>query len=124
MGRVGPPEDNFIRVPWGGSGGGSREAGLIVSYAKLRKVLGEPDAYDEEGSKTAFMWVFKNARTKAMVAIYDYKATSLYDPEQLPPPEALKRLRGFEWSISAPNREQAELFLHALVRSTGGVPVR
>lgn len=116
-------EDDFVRIPWLNMSGTGREAGFVTSYGRLVRGLGEPDQYDqEEGAKTLFEWTFKNARTGKRVSIYDYKATSLYNP-RYPTPEKFKKL-SHEWSISADDAAEAELFITALVNNIGGKPTR
>lgn len=112
-------EDDFVRVPYGDGGGTSRQLGFRTSFRALHHILDTPDYFQEPGSSVVFQWLFKNARTGATVAIYDYKATSLYNP-MMRSPEELSKLPAFNWSVAAPNREEARLFAAALERNVGG----
>jgi hypothetical protein len=85
-----------------------------LPYSKLAAVLGVPRVSDEY--KVSTEWLMTNVRSGYTVSIYDYKETSMYDPD-LPSPEEFRantEKDGYEWHIGAKTKYQADEFLEWL----------
>ncbi len=84
----------------------SQRGKLFASYSELVTIFGEPNSVGDE-YKVSTEWVFISIDDYG-VALYDWKETSLYDPDY-PSVEAFRRdtTSKQQWSIGARDYVQA-----------------
>jgi hypothetical protein len=114
--RLAPPDQSprAYVVTKDGGGGTSLQGEVTTSFAKLLLAFGKPTYTGRRGNggdgKVSTEWVFRDPATGDTFTIYDYKATSLYDPDA-PSVKAFRELPEYEWHIGAKNKAAAERFI-------------
>ncbi len=84
-----------------------------ATFAELVAVLGPPNQAGD-GYKVSSEWTLVRVDRKAVAVLYDYKMTSLYDPEY-PSVEEFRKLRS-SWHVGAHKPEVSREFAQWLSR--------
>jgi len=85
-----------------------------IPYSRLASLFGEAPPELSDGRKTAFEWHFVSEGGHHVIALYEYKATSLYAADNPTPDEFKARADGVCWHVGAGSRAIANAFLRWL----------
>ena len=79
---------------------------INCSYSALVEIFGEPNS-EGDGCKVSTEWILES-ENGAIVTIYDYKETDLYDKELLSV-EQFREQESYYWHIGGTNHDDALL---------------
>jgi len=85
---------------------------FTCSYKDLVNLFGPPNS-EGDGYKVSTEWVLKNEDTGAILTIYDYKMTELYD-EDYCTVEEFRNLPSYEWHIGSKGKKNADTLIQFL----------
>jgi hypothetical protein len=92
--------------------GTSLQGYLVVPFSRIVEVFGEPTHLGSGDGKVAFEWAITFA-DGTVASIYDYKSSSLYDPEN-PTPEQMRATDFDDWHIGGRSKRASQLVREAL----------
>ena len=104
---------NFILDLNAKTGGTSFRAFINATYSELVKILGEPLSKDN-GSKVTGEWILRDIKTNEVVTVYDWKATSNYDPHNPSVEEFRANEERSDFHIGAKDEDTAYKFKEIL----------
>ena len=91
--------------------GTSLRGEIVASYAVLASLFGAPAEAD--GYKVSGEWTFRDTETGAVITLYDWKMTNLYDDNTLTV-EEFRALPEYEWHVGAKDSAIADAFIERL----------
>lgn len=84
------PNTRFIRVHGSAGATGYLGTNIVIDIPKMIAVFGEPDHADQY--KVSMEWIFHDTQTDSFFTLYDWKLTTLYDPNAQWTPQDLRQM--------------------------------